>query len=112
MAIFYPTMFMSGAGMPLELLPATIRRISDSLPSTYVASLLHGEHTLQGRTLKVWPKLVLCVIVRHITIYDDAWSAGHASFVARKERAWTPNNRFRMLRPSARSCRAWPATQR
>ena len=42
MAIFYPMMFLSGAGMPLELLPATIRRISDFLPLTYVVKLLRG----------------------------------------------------------------------
>jgi ABC-2 type transport system permease protein len=42
MAIFYPMMFLSGAGMPLELLPATIHRISDFLPLTYVVKLLRG----------------------------------------------------------------------
>lgn len=42
MAIFYPMMFLSGAGMPLEILPATIRRISDFLPLTYAARLLRG----------------------------------------------------------------------
>jgi ABC-2 type transport system permease protein len=42
MVIFYPMMFLSGAGMPLEILPATIRRISDFLPLTYVARLLRG----------------------------------------------------------------------
>lgn len=30
MAIFYPMMFLSGAGIPLEVLPATIQRISYS----------------------------------------------------------------------------------
>jgi len=42
MAIFYPMMFLSGAGMPLEILPATIRRIADFLPLTYVVKLLRG----------------------------------------------------------------------
>jgi ABC-2 type transport system permease protein len=42
MVIFYPMMFLSGAGMPLEILPATIRRISDFLPLTYAARLLRG----------------------------------------------------------------------
>ena len=42
MAIFYPMMFLSGAGMPLEILPATIQRISDFLPLTYVVKLLRG----------------------------------------------------------------------
>jgi ABC-2 type transport system permease protein len=42
MAIFYPMLFLSGAGLPLEILPATIRRISDFLPLTYVVKLLRG----------------------------------------------------------------------
>jgi ABC-2 type transport system permease protein len=42
MLVFYPMMFLSGAGMPLEILPASIRRISDFLPLTYVVRLLRG----------------------------------------------------------------------
>ncbi len=42
MVIFYPMMFLSGAGMPLEILPPTIRRIADFLPLTYVVRLLRG----------------------------------------------------------------------
>lgn len=42
MLIFFPMMFLSGAGMPLEILPATIRRIADFLPLTYVVKLLRG----------------------------------------------------------------------
>jgi ABC-2 type transport system permease protein len=42
MVIFYPMMFLSGAGMPLELLPETIRRISNFLPLTYAVKLLRG----------------------------------------------------------------------
>lgn len=42
MVIFYPMMFLSGAGMPLEILPASLRRVSDFLPLTYAARLLRG----------------------------------------------------------------------
>ena len=42
MVILYPMMFLSGAGMPLEILPESIRRISDFLPLTYVVKLLRG----------------------------------------------------------------------
>jgi ABC-2 type transport system permease protein len=42
MVIFYPMMFLSGAGMPLEILPESIRRISAYLPLTYVVRLLRG----------------------------------------------------------------------
>jgi ABC-2 type transport system permease protein len=42
MAVLYPMIFMSGAAIPLELLPETVRTISDFLPLTYVVRLLRG----------------------------------------------------------------------
>jgi ABC-2 type transport system permease protein len=42
MAVFYPMMFLSGAGMPIELLPETLRKASLALPLTYTARLLRG----------------------------------------------------------------------
>lgn len=42
MVIFYLMMFLSGASMPLEIMPQTIRRIADFLPLTYVVELLRG----------------------------------------------------------------------
>lgn len=42
MVIFYPMMFLSGAGMPLEILPAGIRSISRFLPLTHVVTLVRG----------------------------------------------------------------------
>jgi len=42
MLILYPMMFLSGAGMPIELLPDSIRRISTFLPLTYAVQLLDG----------------------------------------------------------------------
>ncbi len=42
MVILYPMMFLSGAGMPIELLPDSIKRISDFLPLTYVVRLLRA----------------------------------------------------------------------
>jgi len=42
MLILYPMMFLSGAGFPIELLPDSIRRISNFLPLTYAVSLLDG----------------------------------------------------------------------
>jgi ABC-2 type transport system permease protein len=38
----FPMMFLSGAGMPLELLPENVRSISRYLPLTYVVKLLRG----------------------------------------------------------------------
>lgn len=42
MVAAFPMMFLSGAGMPLEILPAGVRRISDFLPLTHVVTLLRG----------------------------------------------------------------------
>jgi ABC-2 type transport system permease protein len=42
MVIFYPMMFLSGAGIPLEVLPAGVRTVSNILPLTYVVKLLRG----------------------------------------------------------------------
>jgi ABC-2 type transport system permease protein len=42
MVLFYPMMFLSGAGMPIEVLPVTLRRVSDFLPLTYAARLIRG----------------------------------------------------------------------
>jgi ABC-2 type transport system permease protein len=42
MVIFYPMMFLSGAGIPLEVMPASVQRISNFLPLTYVVTLLRG----------------------------------------------------------------------
>lgn len=42
LAVFYPMMFLSGAGLPLELLPEGVRRVSDLLPLTFGVKLLRG----------------------------------------------------------------------
>lgn len=42
MVIFYPMMFLSGAGLPLEILPASIRSLSRFLPLTHVVTLVRG----------------------------------------------------------------------
>ena len=42
MAIFYPMMFLSGASIPLEVMPAGVRQFASVLPLTYVVKLLRG----------------------------------------------------------------------
>ena len=42
MVIFYPMLFLSGAGIPLEILPAGVRNFSKFLPLTHVVTLLRG----------------------------------------------------------------------
>jgi len=58
MAIFFPMLFLSGAsGMPRELLPDTLRRISDLLPLSYVVTLIADLWYGQG-----WNGLALVVL--------------------------------------------------
>jgi ABC-2 type transport system permease protein len=42
MVIFFPMMFLSGAGLPLQLLPETLQKVSNFLPLTYVVRLIQG----------------------------------------------------------------------
>jgi len=42
MAIFYPMIFLSGAGLPREILPEGIKGFSQVLPLTHVVTLLRG----------------------------------------------------------------------
>lgn len=42
MVIFFPMMFLSGAGMPLQLLPESLRKVSDFLPLSYAVRLIQG----------------------------------------------------------------------
>jgi len=42
LAIFYPMIFLSGASVPLEILPDGLRIFSNFLPLTHVVTLLRG----------------------------------------------------------------------
>lgn len=42
MVIFYPMLFLSGAAIPREVLPATVRKVAQVLPMTHVVNLLRG----------------------------------------------------------------------
>lgn len=58
MVIFYPMLFLSGAGLPLEMLPDGVRKISNFLPLTHVVTLLRGLWTGD-----VWSQHITEVIV-------------------------------------------------
>ncbi len=59
LVIFYPMMFLSGAAIPLEVMPETIGRVADFLPMSYAVRLLRGmwfaepwgEHLLEVAVL-------------------------------------------------------------
>ncbi len=42
MVVFYPMMFLSGATIPLAVMPESVRRIAQFLPLTYAVRLLKG----------------------------------------------------------------------
>jgi ABC-2 type transport system permease protein len=42
MVVFYPMLFMSGAGIPRELLPAWMRKAAEIFPMTHAVTLLKG----------------------------------------------------------------------
>jgi ABC-2 type transport system permease protein len=61
MVLLYPMLILSGAGWPRELMPATVLKISEYLPLTYVVNLLRGlwigdtwsQHTTDALVLVV-----------------------------------------------------------
>jgi ABC-2 type transport system permease protein len=58
MVIFYPMMFLSGAAIPMEILPDSVRQIADFLPLTYVVNLLRGLWFGEG-----WGEHITSVLV-------------------------------------------------
>ena len=42
MVVFYPMLFLSGAAIPLEVMPETIKKVASYLPLTYVVDILKG----------------------------------------------------------------------
>jgi len=63
MVIFFPMMFLSGAGMPLQLLPEALQKVSDFLPLTYVVRLIQGLWFGEAWRALWLPTLVLCGIL-------------------------------------------------
>lgn len=63
MVIFFPMMFLSGAGMPLQLLPEVLQKVSDFLPLTYVVRLIQGLWFGEAWRILWLPSLVLSVIL-------------------------------------------------
>jgi ABC-2 type transport system permease protein len=60
MAIFYPMIFLSGAGMPREILPKAIQDFSVVLPLTHVVTLLRGLW-MGGSWLDYWREVVILI---------------------------------------------------
>jgi ABC-2 type transport system permease protein len=69
MVIFYPMLFLSGAGLPLEMLPEGVRKISNFLPLTHVVTLLRGLWTGDAWNQHLTEVVVLaCLLVVGVLI--------------------------------------------
>jgi ABC-2 type transport system permease protein len=63
MVVFYPMMFLSGSGMPIEILPDSVQRISTFLPMTYVVRLLRGLWFGESWSAHLTEVAVLCGVL-------------------------------------------------
>jgi ABC-2 type transport system permease protein len=69
MAVFFPMMFLSGAGLPLAMLPDGIRRISNFLPLTYVVALMQGLWFGEGWLAQsVWVSASILLAIMAIAV--------------------------------------------
>lgn len=81
MAFFFPMMFLSGAGLPLEILPDGLRGFSNFLPLTYVVRLMQGLWFGEGwraQTVSVSALLLVAmtVIAVPIAVRTFRWEKG------------------------------------
>lgn len=56
--LFFPMMFLSGASIPLQMMPSTMRQVADFLPLTHVVKLLQALSLGQG-----WPMVPVAVLI-------------------------------------------------
>ena len=59
----FPMLFLSGSGMPLELMPENVRKISDFLPLKYVVTLMRGLWVGDSLGEHLTEILVLCILL-------------------------------------------------
>lgn len=77
MVIGFPMMFLSGAGLPLELMPETMKSFSKYLPLSYSVSLMRNIWTgapfreLQGDILVL---LAISILFISITVFTFRWN--------------------------------------
>ena len=63
MVLLYPMLILSGAGWPRELMPATVLKISEFLPLTYVVNLLRGLWIGEAWSQHITDVVVLVVML-------------------------------------------------
>jgi ABC-2 type transport system permease protein len=76
MVLLYPMLFLSGAGLPRELLPETIQKFSTWLPLTHVVTLLRGlwiGETWSQHTTEVIVLLAILVAGTMLSVKTFRW---------------------------------------
>ncbi len=63
MAVFYPMMFLSGAGMPIEIMGATMQKVAKFLPLSYVVTLIKGMWFGESWSAHWLDVIVLCGVM-------------------------------------------------
>jgi ABC-2 type transport system permease protein len=62
MALYFPMIFLSGATIPREILPETVKQYSQILPLTHVVTLLRGLWTGDGWSQHVKEVIILAAL--------------------------------------------------
>jgi ABC-2 type transport system permease protein len=81
--IFLPAMLLSGLMMPLDILPASVRRFSALLPATYAMQayqgLAFGQPTVLGPVASLLVLLATGLSAFGLAIYLFSWDSRNAS---------------------------------
>ncbi|QKG83801.1 ABC transporter permease [Kroppenstedtia pulmonis] len=67
MALFFPMLFLSGIGMPLDYFPQFLQTASQWIPMTYLVNLVQGVWQGQGWT-GFWPELTVLSVFAAISV--------------------------------------------
>jgi len=70
--LFFPMMFLSGAAMPLYLLPHWLQRVAALLPATYVVELLQAAIVRGNLAARLWPSAGILLLTGALAFAFDA----------------------------------------
>jgi imidazolonepropionase-like amidohydrolase/ABC-type multidrug transport system permease subunit len=70
--LFFPMMFLSGAAMPLYLMPHWLQRVAALLPATYVVELLQAAIVRGNFFSRLWPAAAILLVTGVLAFAFDA----------------------------------------
>jgi len=73
MVLFYPMIFLSGSGIPREIMPESVQRLSEFLPLTHVVTLLRGLW-LGDRWSQHWRETIILGTILVVGTLVSAWT--------------------------------------